>query len=50
MTDKPDLSETSTTETTIRHLDTDGRVISETTTVVTRRESQSEDLPTGMYL
>lgn len=49
--DEPQLEQTSKTETTVRHFDTDGKLISETTTVVTRAEPPSTDeLPTGMYL
>lgn len=46
----PDLRETSRTETTVRHLDADGQVISETTTTVVIRKDGQTELPTGMYL
>lgn len=48
--DQP-LEQTSRTETTVRQFDTAGRLISETTTVVTRAEpANADELPVGMYL
>lgn len=46
-----ELEQTSKTETITRHYDNGGKLISETTTVVTRVEPPSTDEPpTGMYL
>lgn len=50
MSDDPELTETARTETTVRQFDTDGKLISETTTVVTQRRQPDDTLPLGMYL
>lgn len=48
--DQAELSETYRIETTVRRLDTDGRVLSETTTLVVARTKDGCDEQTGMYL
>lgn len=50
MTDQPELTETSWTETTHRQYDTDGQLISETVTIITQHKRADDDPPTGMYL
>lgn len=47
---EPDLTETTKTETTVRHYDETGALTSETVTVVTRHCKPEDDLPLGMYL
>ncbi len=48
--DDPQLEQKSKTETIVRRFDTDDKLISETTTVVTHAAMADDDLPLGMYL
>lgn len=50
MSDEPALNDTGRTETTTRQFDAEGKLTSETVTVVHQRSLPAEDLPVGMYL
>lgn len=50
VSDEPELSDSGTTETTVRHFDPDGTLTSETVTVVTHRSKPDDERGTGMYL
>lgn len=48
--DEPELNNTTKTETTVRHFDSEGNVTSEVVTVVVHKTKTNPDDRTGMYL
>lgn len=50
MSDEPKLDNTTKTETTVRHFDSEGKLTSEVTTVIVYKTKTNPDDHTGMYI